>query len=156
MIHQKTCTIPSQRSVTKKTTKQRFDSPPSFQSIVTVIRKRDGNAKVDSASLTDFRIKVYTALCQVPKGYVTTYKDLATKIGCRSNQAIGQALKGNPFAPDVPCHRVVQSNRTLGGFAGARTGSKIDKKLHLLRDEGVSFVTNGDNIRVAAECIYKF
>ena len=69
-----------------------------------------------SDSLSDFQRCVYTALCQVPAGKVTTYRDLARSIDCGSSQAVGQALKRNPFAPKVPCHRVVRNDRSLGGF----------------------------------------
>jgi methylated-DNA-[protein]-cysteine S-methyltransferase len=57
--------------------------------------------------LTGFQRKVLQALCRVPAGHVTTYKHLAQSIHCCSNQAVGQALRRNPYAPTVPCHRVV-------------------------------------------------
>lgn len=66
-----------------------------------------------------------------------SYKELGEKIGCKSAQPIGQALKHNPFAPDVPCHRVISSNGSIGGFHGQRDGEMIDKKLRLLLSEGV-------------------
>ena len=94
--------------------------------------------------VTPFRAKVLDALCLVPEGKVTTYKYLSEHIGCRSSQAIGQALKHNPFAPEVPCHRVVRTDRTIGGFSGQTTsGSKIDKKIDLLKGEGVAFLEDG-------------
>ena len=93
--------------------------------------------------LTPFRAKVLDALCRVPKGKVTTYKYLSGHIGCGSNQAIGQALKHNPFAPEVPCHRVIRTDRTIGGFSGQTSGCKIDKKNRLLMDEGVHFLEDG-------------
>lgn len=89
-------------------------------------------------SITEFQRKVYLALLDVPRGTTISYKELGRKIGCRSPQAIGQALKRNPFAPDVPCHRVISSNGTIGGFHGQREGSMIEKKRHLLEMEGVS------------------
>jgi methylated-DNA-[protein]-cysteine S-methyltransferase len=57
--------------------------------------------------LTCFQRKVLQALCRVPAGHVTTYKQLAQSIHCSSTQAVGQALRRNPYAPTVPCHRVV-------------------------------------------------
>jgi len=90
--------------------------------------------------ITPFQRQVYEAVRQIPKGRVMTYQGLARAIGCKSCQAVGQALKRNPFAPAVPCHRVIKSDLTLGGFAGARHGEEIDRKLALLAGEGVLFV----------------
>jgi len=105
------------------------------------------------AKVTPFRAKVLDALCQVPRGKVTTYKYLSKHVGCNSSQAIGQALKHNPFAPEVPCHRVVKTDRTIGGFSGSISGPKIDKKISLLRGEGVDFSEDGT---VEAACVYRF
>jgi methylated-DNA-[protein]-cysteine S-methyltransferase len=76
---------------------------------------------------------------QIPPGKVTTYKLLAKAINCGSTQAVGQALRCNPFAPKVPCHRVISTDLSIGGFSGARSGELIDKKLALLAAEGVQF-----------------
>jgi methylated-DNA-[protein]-cysteine S-methyltransferase len=88
-------------------------------------------------NLTAFQRKVYDALCRIPPGRVVTYKSLAESIGCRSCQAVGQALRRNPYAPTVPCHRVVKTDLTLGGFFGHTTGPKLDEKRTLLQREGV-------------------
>jgi methylated-DNA-[protein]-cysteine S-methyltransferase len=88
---------------------------------------------------TPFARKVYTALRQVPAGRVITYAALARRIGCRSPRAIGQALRANPFAPEVPCHRVIASDLTPGGFQGKTSGPALAQKLRLLRSEGVTF-----------------
>jgi len=66
---------------------------------------------------TPFQKKVYNALLLIPNGRVTTYKILAEYIGCKSSQAVGQALKKNLDAPRIPCHRVIKSDGTLGGYA---------------------------------------
>lgn len=87
--------------------------------------------------ITDFQRKVYLALLDVPRGATISYKELGERIGCRSAQAIGQALKRNPFAPYVPCHRVISANGNIGGFHGKRKGDMIEKKLQLLKEEGV-------------------
>lgn len=92
--------------------------------------------KTDSR-ITEFQRKVYLALLDVPRGATISYKELGEMIGCKSAQAIGQALKRNPFAPDVPCHRVISSNGSIGGFHGECDGEMIDKKLKLLKSEGV-------------------
>jgi len=104
-------------------------------------------------TLSPFQVSVYTALCRVPEGSVTTYKHLATAIHCQSSQAVGQALRRNPHAPVIPCHRVVASNRTIGGFGGDRKGDKIDKKRRLLEREGVRFDSDG---LVKQSCVYEF
>jgi methylated-DNA-[protein]-cysteine S-methyltransferase len=113
-----------------------------------LLLRSDNNSK-----LTPFRRKVLSALCDVPEGQVTTYKLLARRIGCGSSQAVGQALKNNPFAPTIPCHRVIASDRALGGFAGARLGDSIDRKYKLLKEEGVKFTVDG---KVEASSIFSF
>ncbi len=86
---------------------------------------------------TPFQNRVYAMLRRVPRGRVTTYKLLARAIGCGSSQAVGQALSHNPFAPEVPCHRVIRSDLALGGFSGATDGPEIERKRRLLESEGV-------------------
>lgn len=93
--------------------------------------------------VTPFQGAVYEALRAVPAGRVTTYGRLAARVGCGSARAIGQALRRNPFAPRVPCHRVIASDLTLGGFSGARRGPLIAKKARLLLSEGVRFGSDG-------------
>jgi methylated-DNA-[protein]-cysteine S-methyltransferase len=70
---------------------------------------------------------------------VLTYAALAAKVGGRSPRAIGQALRVNPFAPTVPCHRVIASDLSPGGFAGRTSGPELARKLRLLASEGVVF-----------------
>jgi len=89
-----------------------------------------------------FQEKVWALCRKIPRGKVTTYKILAEKLGVKSYQAIGQALKRNPYAPQVPCHRVVASDGRLGGFMGQRTGKCLMKKTSLLRKEGISIEKN--------------
>lgn len=88
-----------------------------------------------SKEITEFQRRVYLALLQVKKGETISYKELGERIGCRSAQAIGQALRRNPFAPEVPCHRVIASNGDIGGFHGVREGAMIDQKRALLERE---------------------
>ncbi|MBT8036653.1 MAG: MGMT family protein [Verrucomicrobiae bacterium] len=88
---------------------------------------------------TEFEQRVYDLVRRVPAGKVVTYASLARALHCGSAQAIGQALKRNPFAPDVPCHRVITSSLTVGGYLGSTGGSKLRKKIDLLRAEGVEF-----------------
>ena len=90
-----------------------------------------------------FRRAVYRALCQVPRGRVTTYGDLARACGVPAARAVGQALRHNPFAPLVPCHRVVAADRSLGGFNGAMAGPELERKRRLLEEEGVALDASG-------------
>ncbi|NIQ37897.1 MAG: methylated-DNA--[protein]-cysteine S-methyltransferase [Proteobacteria bacterium] len=95
--------------------------------------------KKEDKQITEFQKRVYAATRRIPRGKVTTYKHLSRAIGCRSSRAVGQALKVNPFAPEVPCHRVIRSNLTIGGFSGKVKGPEIDRKKALLLEEGVRF-----------------
>ncbi len=88
-----------------------------------------------STQITPFQRRVYLELLNVPSGESITYGELARRIGCRSAQAVGQALKRNPFAPDVPCHRVVAADGSLGGYIGMREGEQIERKRILLEQE---------------------
>jgi methylated-DNA-[protein]-cysteine S-methyltransferase len=88
---------------------------------------------------TPFQQRVYDTVCRIPRGKVSTYRLVARHIGCASSRAVGQALRCNPFAPGVPCHRVIASDLSIGGFRGARGGRAIRDKLRLLDAEGVRF-----------------
>lgn len=92
---------------------------------------------------TAFETRVFEAAQMVPEGKVTTYRDIAQFLNCGSAQAIGQALKRNPFAPVVPCHRVVRTDLTIGGFHGETEGEYIREKLELLLAEGIEFSEAG-------------
>ena len=70
-----------------------------------------------------------------------------------SCRAVGQALRRNPFAPKVPCHRVIASDLSAGGFKGGLTDALIRRKLNLLGKEGVKFI-NGRLANPAL--IYRF
>ena len=105
--------------------------------------------------ITPFQADVYLALMRVPKGKVTTYKILADEVGCKSSRAVGQALKRNPFV-EVPCHRVVKSNLSVGGFRGKKDGDKIQQKIKILEKEGVSFLSTGKDAIVDGSCVYLF
>lgn len=83
--------------------------------------------------LTGFNEKVWLALKLIPRGRVTTYKEIAKYLGRpEAARAIGNACNQNPDAPDTPCHRVVKSNGGLGGYARG-----MKKKIELLKREGV-------------------
>ena len=84
-----------------------------------------------------FSNKVYSLTRKIPKGKVSTYKIIAEKLGTKAYRAVGQALRCNPYAPKVPCHRVVNSDGSIGGFRGATYGRQIAKKIAMLKKEGV-------------------
>lgn len=86
---------------------------------------------------TAFEARVYGALRRIPCGQVTTYGRLAAALGCGSARAVGQALRRNPFAPEVPCHRVVGSDGRVGGYFGEVAGARVTEKMERLESEGV-------------------
>lgn len=96
--------------------------------------------KANHLRITPFQAGVYRALSAVPLGRVVTYGTLARRVGCASCRAVGQALRRNPFAPKVPCHRVIASDLTPGGFMGCTGGAALAWKLRLLKKEGVIFI----------------
>jgi methylated-DNA-[protein]-cysteine S-methyltransferase len=86
-----------------------------------------------------FARRIYRLAGRIPSGLVCTYGELARAAGCGSARAVGQALRRNPFAPEVPCHRVIASDLRPGGFLGACGGALLSRKLKLLEGEGVVF-----------------
>lgn len=87
--------------------------------------------------MTPLQEKTYKLLKKVPKGRVTTYKALADTLHTKGYRAIGQFMRTNPYAPTVPCHRVVASDGTIGGFMGHKSGKEIERKIRMLRAEGI-------------------
>jgi len=83
--------------------------------------------------MSEFRDRVLKLVTMVPKGKVTTYKELARAVGRpRAYRAVANALARNPFPIKIPCHRVVRSNGEIGGY---RLGPR--RKVKLLVKEGV-------------------
>ncbi len=93
--------------------------------------------------------KLYQLLTEIPKGRVTTYRELAKKLNTKGFRAVGQIVGRNPSAPQVPCHRVVRSNGGLGGYAFG-----IDKKIEILTKEGVEI--KDEKVVNFKEKLYKF
>ena len=82
---------------------------------------------------TDFQVSVWKELLKIPRGRTKTYKEIAVAIGRpNSSRAVANACAQNPYAPDVPCHRVVRSDGSLGGYS-AEGG--IERKRQLLEME---------------------
>lgn len=88
--------------------------------------------KKSARSLLSFNEKVWELCKKVPKGKVTTYKEIAAAMKTKAYRAVGNALKRNPYSPAVPCHRVVGSDGALVGFARG-----LKKKAEMLRKEGI-------------------
>ena len=82
---------------------------------------------------TDFQIAVWRELLKIPSGKTKTYKEIAISIGRpNSSRAVANACAQNPYAPEVPCHRVLRSDGSLGGYS-AEGG--IERKRELLESE---------------------
>lgn len=135
---------PTSPSTTKNLTKFK---PPSItddtkltpSTIITTLQKIQTHP-----NLTPFRKRLYTSLLSVPTGQHTTYAALATHLKSVP-RAVGNGMRNNPFAPTVPCHRVLASDGSLGGFFGdwGVEGKYGAEKVELLRGEGVGFDSRG-------------
>ena len=91
--------------------------------------KTDGRITVQPKG-TLFQQRVWQALLTIPYGKTVSYGELARMVGCKSAQAVGQAVGANPIALLIPCHRVIAANNRLGGYT---YGQEI--KRHLLELE---------------------
>lgn len=104
--------------------------------------------------VANFTEKVYILTEKIPKGEVSTYKQIAEALNTKAYQAVGHALRRNPYASTVPCHRVVKSNGNLGGFQGKTSGKSIQRKKTLLQEEGICF--NGNKLKNFEKVLFKF
>ena len=83
---------------------------------------------------TQFQLKVWKYLKTIPKGKVKTYKQVAIGINRpKSARAVANACAKNPYAPKIPCHRVIRTDGSLGGYSAK--GGITTKKI-LLKREG--------------------
>ncbi|KAI0269984.1 6-O-methylguanine DNA methyltransferase [Gloeopeniophorella convolvens] len=122
---------------------------------------------------------VYDLIREIPAGKVSTYKEVCEALGEGSPRSVGGALRNNPFAPRIPCHRVIASNFFVGGFKGEWThlknathdaqvkknwhepfkgtglGVLQNEKLRMLVFEGVDFGKDG-KLMVGHGAIWKF
>lgn len=86
--------------------------------------------------MKSFSQKCYEKLRTVPRGRVTTYKELAHALGSRAYRGVGTAMKNNPEIPKTPCHRVVNSDGRVGEYAAGGKGAKIE----ILESEGIKIL----------------
>lgn len=92
----------------------------------------------------NFVEKVWAICSRIPEGKVVTYGDIAAKLDSKGYRAVGMAMNRNPYAPTVPCHRVVGSTGKLTGYAGG-----LDKKQRMLITEKVP-MRGEDQVDLAA------
>ena len=84
---------------------------------------------------TKFQLKVWGYLRKIPRGSVKTYSQVAKDIGKPlAVRAVANAIGKNPYAPKIPCHRVIRSDGSLGGYSGK---GGIKTKRFLLKKEGI-------------------
>ena len=89
-----------------------------------------------------FNQKIWALTAQIPRGTVATYGELARAVGTKAYRAVGNAMNKNPYAPGVPCHRVVGSDGSLTGYAFG-----LEKKRKMLEEEGVP--CRGNRVAIA-------
>lgn len=100
-------------------------------------------------SKKSFNERCYELLRTIPRGKVTTYKLLAEALGTKAYRAVGNAMAKNPDLITVPCHRVIKSDGTIGGYAKGR-----EKKIVLLQEEGVCII--GEKVAPLEAYLFRF
>ncbi|NQU95945.1 MAG: MGMT family protein [Candidatus Omnitrophica bacterium] len=99
-------------------------------------QKKFYNILKKNKALTSFQRRVYKAVLAIPSGQTRSYKWVAKKIGTPcSYRAVGQALNKNPYMGTIPCHRVIKTDGSLGGFS---KGKKT--KMRLLKRESLDVI----------------
>ena len=105
------------------------------------------------AKLSAYQGAILRILAEVPKGKVTTYGDLAKELSKRNpkwspnaSRAVGTTMRNNPCGPQIPCHRVIKSDGSVGNFRGGAKGA-IEEKIGMLRDEGVTVLNGKINLK---------
>lgn len=136
----------------------------SLKSLGSKRKKRGRNPQSETGNtvgtiVTPFQHRVYDVVRKIGPGRVSSYKVVAQALGSVSlSRAVGQALRRNPFAPEVPCHRVIAHDCSIGGFQGSQcTDShvipeKIQKKINALEKEGVYFDLRTGKLRDRSRC----
>lgn len=101
-------------------------------------RSRNSKEFLSRCGNETFSTKCYDLLKQVPKGKVTTYREIALALNTGAFRAVGNAMNKNPYDyKEVPCHRVVNANGKLGGFA-----YDTEEKIRRLKEDGIEVKDN--------------
>ena len=98
--------------------------------------------------------KIYSLCKKIPKGKISTYKEIGKALNTKAYQAIGQILKNNPYPFKVPCHRIVSSSGNISGYKGKTKGKVIKEKIAFLKKEGIKVKNN--KIENFGKVLYKF
>ncbi|MHA2179079.1 MAG: methylated-DNA--[protein]-cysteine S-methyltransferase [Candidatus Thorarchaeota archaeon] len=137
--------IESQISGLYPGSKEATPSSPNINELISEITDYLNGAQVtftpnliDTSAFYPFQSKVMKTDWKIPRGRTATYGWVAKQIGTKGVRAVGNANARNPFPLVFPCHRVIRSDRTLGGFGGG-----LEMKRQLLEMEGVEFDTQG-------------
>ena len=85
----------------------------------------------------NFNKKCYQKLALIPKGMISTYGALAKSLNSKAYRAVGNAMAKNPNPISVPCHRIIRSDGSLGGYSLG-----VSKKIQLLKNEGIKIKNN--------------
>ncbi len=98
-----------------------------------------GRIKLSLDGYTDFQKRVLKAARSIPRGRTVSYKELAQMSGYpKAVRAVANVMRHNPFPLVIPCHRVIRSGGSIGGFGGKVRGANIRLKRKLLEREGVT------------------
>jgi O-6-methylguanine DNA methyltransferase len=153
----------SKRVKTEETTERKHDLSDSKDSPSLTTKNHDMALQIklieSSTTLTPFRKQTLTLLCRIPTGRWSTYQAMSDYISATSHKtcarAVGNAMRNNPFAPEVPCHRILSSDGSIGGFKGdwGAEGKYAGQKRELLGEEGVRFDSRG---KVKGEAFREF
>ena len=81
----------------------------------------------------NFTEQCYQLISEIPKGKISTYKEIANALNTKAYRAVGKAMAKNPNIINVPCHRIIRSNGSVGGYSLG-----VNKKISLLKKEGIT------------------
>jgi methylated-DNA-[protein]-cysteine S-methyltransferase len=105
------------------------------------------------AKLSTYQQAILRILAEVPRGKVTTYGDLAKELSRRNpkwsssaSRAVGTTMRKNPCGPQIPCHRVIKSDGSVGNFRGGEKGA-VEEKIRMLEGEGVMALNGKIDLR---------
>lgn len=101
--------------------------------------------------MSNFNERVWKLTSEIPKGKVTTYREIAKKMNTKAYRRIGQTLKVNPTPIEVPCYRVVKSDGSIGGYSG-NDPKMIKEKISLLRKDGIEIKNGKIELRKYLHC----